>query len=69
LLTIPTGELLLFESTLAPLRPPDRRTLKAFCVQFFHEKTDPVPILGGASKSLYDDLDDLVALHDSTELD
>ena len=71
MLRIISGEALLFESTLASLRPPDRKTLKAFRVEFFHGRTPELefPTLGGKASSIYDDADDLIALHDSTELD
>ncbi|KAH7001149.1 hypothetical protein EDB80DRAFT_721565 [Ilyonectria destructans] len=58
-------ESLLFESTLASIAPPDRKTLKAFRFNFFHGRPEDqasFPMLGGHSSDLYDDPDDLVAL-------
>ena len=60
------GEAMIFESTLATIPPPDRKTLKAFRNNFFHkgpERVEGWPMLGGHSSSLYDDPDDLVVLH------
>jgi hypothetical protein len=65
-LTLSIGETLLFETTLASIPPPDRRTLKAFRLNFFHgrpEDSTSFPMLGGHSSELYDDSDDLVVLH------
>ncbi|RTE84831.1 hypothetical protein BHE90_000608 [Fusarium euwallaceae] len=59
-------EAMIFESTLATIPPPDRKTLKAFRINFFHgrpEESKDWPMLGGHSSSLYDDPDDLVVLH------
>ncbi|KAJ3544900.1 hypothetical protein NM208_g2782 [Fusarium decemcellulare] len=59
-------EAMMFESTLATIPAPDRKTLKAFQINFFHgklEDRDAFPMLGGHSSSLYDDPDDLVVLH------
>ncbi|EEU38325.1 uncharacterized protein NECHADRAFT_91425 [Fusarium vanettenii 77-13-4] len=59
-------EAMIFESTLATIPPPDRKTLKAFRNNFFHkgpERAEGWPMLGGHSSSLYDDPDDLVVLH------
>lgn len=59
---------MLFESTLASISPPDRKTWKAFRLNFFHgrpEDPDSFPMLGGHGSGLYDDVDDLVALHSS----
>ncbi|KAK3334205.1 hypothetical protein B0T19DRAFT_420296 [Cercophora scortea] len=59
-------EALLFESTLASIPPPGRKVLKAFRLNFFHGRpgdNGSFPILGGNSSALYDDADDLVALH------
>ncbi|KAM5344699.1 hypothetical protein ACJ41O_010561 [Fusarium nematophilum] len=61
-------EAMIFESTLASIPPPDRKTLKAFRVNFFHgrpEESKDFPMLGGHSASLYDDPDGLVVLHTS----
>ncbi|KAI0398012.1 hypothetical protein F5Y17DRAFT_454591 [Xylariaceae sp. FL0594] len=58
-------EALIFESTLARISPPDRKTLKAFRFNFFHGRPGQdgtFPTLGGSSSGLYDDPDDLVAL-------
>ncbi len=55
----------MFESTLASVPPPDRKTLKAFRLNFFHgrpEDSTSFPMLGGHSSELYDDPDDLVVL-------
>ncbi|EKJ71801.1 hypothetical protein FPSE_08069 [Fusarium pseudograminearum CS3096] len=60
------GEALMFESTLATIPPPDRKTLKAFRTNFFHGRpgeTGAFPMLGGHSASLYDESDDLLVLH------
>ncbi|KAK3387542.1 hypothetical protein B0H63DRAFT_559043 [Podospora didyma] len=65
-------EAMLFESTLAAIPPPDRKTLKAFRFNFFHgrpQTPEAFPTLGGNSCSLYDDPDDLVALHASDHRD
>ncbi len=53
------------ESTLASMQPPDKMTIKVFRNTFFHESNDPFPMLGGASASLYDDIEnsDLVVHH------
>ena len=59
------GEALIFESTLAHIPPPDRKTLKAFRFNFFRGRPgqeSAFPMLGGPSSGLYDDPDDLVAL-------
>ncbi|KAI8680304.1 hypothetical protein NCS57_00310600 [Fusarium keratoplasticum] len=59
-------EAMIFESTLATIPPPDRKTLKAFRINFFHgrpEESRDWPMLGGHSSDLYDDPDDLVVLH------
>ncbi|OCK84034.1 hypothetical protein K432DRAFT_289795 [Lepidopterella palustris CBS 459.81] len=58
-------EALLFESTLAALPPPSKRTLRAFRWHFFNG--DPAgpssfPTLGGQSSTLFDDISDLVVL-------
>jgi hypothetical protein len=58
-------EALLFESTLATLPPPSKKTMRAFR-QVYHNqagrKGEPFPTLGGRSAELYDNIDDLVAL-------
>jgi len=67
-----SGEALVFESTLARIQPPDRKTLKAFRFTFFHGRPgDPqsFPVLGGHSSSVYDDEDDLLALHGTEDPD
>ncbi|KAI6755499.1 hypothetical protein HG531_004605 [Fusarium graminearum] len=59
-------EALMFESTLATIPPPDRKTLKAFRTNFFHGRPGEAgafPMLGGHSSNLYDDSDDLLVLH------
>ncbi|CEI70553.1 hypothetical protein FVEN_g952 [Fusarium venenatum] len=59
-------EALVFESTLATIPPPDRRTLKAFRINFFHGHPDNIssfPMLGGYGSQLFDDPDDLLVLH------
>ncbi|KAK1773304.1 hypothetical protein QBC45DRAFT_340194, partial [Copromyces sp. CBS 386.78] len=59
-------EALFLESSLARIPSPDARTLKAFEYNFFHAlrgDPDSFPTLGGSSVSIYDDADDLVALH------
>ncbi|CEI70987.1 hypothetical protein FVEN_g9651 [Fusarium venenatum] len=59
-------EAILFEGTLATIPQPDRRTLKAFRIHFFHgrpEESRDFPMLGGRSSNLYDDPDDLLVLH------
>ena len=58
-------EALLFESTLATLPRPSKKVLKAFRTEFNNEGngTDSAfPTLGGNSRELYNDIDDLVAL-------
>jgi hypothetical protein len=58
-------EALLFESTLAALPPPSKRTMRAFRQVYYNQaggKGEPFPTLGGSSAGLYDDIDDLVAL-------
>ncbi|KAK3297131.1 uncharacterized protein B0H64DRAFT_391417 [Chaetomium fimeti] len=65
-------EALVFESTLARIQPPDRKTLKAFRRNFFHGRpgeTRSFPMLGGPSSSVYDDEDDLLALHGTEDPD
>ncbi|KAI1180964.1 hypothetical protein F4777DRAFT_180782 [Nemania sp. FL0916] len=65
-------EALIFESTLADIPPPDRKTLKAFRFNFFHGRPGQegtFPILGGQSSNLYDDPDDLVALQVAEDSD
>ncbi len=55
----------MFESTLARLQPPDRKTLKAFRFNFFHGRPGDelsLPMLGGHDSTVYDDADDLIAL-------
>ena len=62
----------MFESTLARLQPPDRKTLKAFRFNFFHGRPGndkSFPMLGGHSSTAYDDLNDLLALHATEDLD
>ncbi|KAK3681001.1 hypothetical protein B0T22DRAFT_502515 [Podospora appendiculata] len=59
-------EALLFESTLASIPPPGRKTLKAFRLNSFHGRQEDhgsFPTLGGNSSTLYDDAVDLLALH------
>lgn len=56
---------MLFESTLAVIPPPDRKTLKAFRINFYHgrpEESKDWPMLGGSSSDIYEDPDDLVVL-------
>ena len=63
---------MIFESTLAHISPPDRKTLKAFRFNFFHGRPGQegtFPILGGQSSNLYDDPDDLVALQVTEDSD
>ncbi|KAI1358664.1 hypothetical protein F5Y08DRAFT_321302 [Xylaria arbuscula] len=65
-------EALIIESTLARVSPPDRKTLKAFRFNFFHGRPGEegtFPTLGGHSSNLYDDPDDLVALHVTEDSD
>ena len=57
---------MVLESTLAVIPPPDRKTLKAFRINFFHGRPDQNkdwPMLGGHSSNLYEDFDDLMVLH------
>ncbi|RYP11197.1 hypothetical protein DL765_007850 [Monosporascus sp. GIB2] len=59
-------EALIFESTLAAIPPPDRKTWKAFRFNLFHgrpEENTSFPMLGGNSSTLYDDPDDLLVFH------
>lgn len=63
---------LLFESTLATLPPPTKRTLEAFRWHFFNgDPTGPdsFPTLGGHSCDLFDDADDLMALRMAEDQD
>ncbi|KAK0657804.1 hypothetical protein B0T16DRAFT_434242 [Cercophora newfieldiana] len=65
-------EALIFESTLAQIKQPDRKTLKAFRFNFFHGRPgDPqaFPMMGGHSATVYDDDNDLVALHSDEQSD
>lgn len=58
-------EALMAESTLASIPPPPKRVLRAFRNEFFNGPPDDakrVPTLGGHSRGIYDDIDDLVAL-------
>jgi hypothetical protein len=58
-------EALLFESTLATLPSPSKKTMRAFRQVYYNQadgKGEPFPTLGGRSAELYDDIDDLVAL-------
>jgi hypothetical protein len=58
-------EALLFESTLATMPRPRKRTLRAFREEFHNWHSgngDPFPTLGGQSAGVYDDIEDLVAL-------
>lgn len=66
MLTTLLGKALILESTLAKIPTPDRMTLKAFRINFFHgrpEESKDWPILGGHSSNLYEDPDDLLVLH------
>ncbi|KAM7204001.1 hypothetical protein V8F33_001972 [Rhypophila sp. PSN 637] len=65
-------EALIFDSTLAAIPPPDRKTLKAFREVFFHGRPndpDSFPTLGGSSSTVYNDPNDLVAVHRLQDLD
>ncbi|KAM7213887.1 hypothetical protein V8F06_010706 [Rhypophila decipiens] len=65
-------EALIFESTLAALPPPDRKTLKAFREVFFHARPndpDSFPTLGGSSSTVYNDPNDPVAVHHLQDVD
>lgn len=55
---------LLLESTLISLPPPSKKVLRAFRTEFFNQSlgSKSFPTLGGHSASLYDDINDLVAL-------
>ncbi|KAF2829009.1 hypothetical protein CC86DRAFT_368147, partial [Ophiobolus disseminans] len=56
-------EALFYESRLASLPHPTKRTLEAFRYNFFNfHGGNPYPTLGGNSTTLFDDEDDLVAL-------
>lgn len=60
------GEALIFESTLSSVPRPDRNTLKAFRSNFFRKLDNQhLPLLEGYSSEVYNDPDDLVALHNS----
>lgn len=60
------GEALIFESTLASVPRPDKNTLKAFRSTFFRKLgSEHLPLLEGHSSDVYDNPDDLVALHNS----
>lgn len=64
------GEALIFESTLASVPRPDRNTLKAFRSNFFRKLgNEHLPLLEGHSSEVYDDPNDLVALHNSKPAD
>lgn len=57
---------MIFESTLASIPRPDKNTLKAFRSNFFRKYgNEHLPLLEGHSSEIYDDPDDLVALHNS----
>ncbi|KAI3325131.1 hypothetical protein HD806DRAFT_492101 [Xylariaceae sp. AK1471] len=58
-------EALLAESHIAALPPPDKRTFKAFRGELFKwdpESSRSLCIIGGRTKFLYDDIEELVAL-------
>lgn len=57
---------MIFESTLASVSKPDKNILKAFR-SIFNRKLgeERLPLLEGHSSEVYDDDDDLVALHNS----
>ncbi|EUC29461.1 hypothetical protein COCCADRAFT_29450 [Bipolaris zeicola 26-R-13] len=56
-------EALLYESQLASLPRPPKRTLEAFRFKFFNYGSGkPYPTLGAHSRALFDDDDDLVVL-------
>ncbi|KAH7088777.1 hypothetical protein FB567DRAFT_619589 [Paraphoma chrysanthemicola] len=58
-------EALIYESQLASLPPPTKRTLEAFRYHFFNQDSgSPFPTLGGSSATLFEDQDDLVALRE-----
>ena len=59
-----------FESQLASLPPPTKRTFLAFRSHFFNgEVTAGYPTLGAHSATLYDDLEDLVTLRAQEDRD
>lgn len=63
---------LLYESSLAGLPKPHAQTLKVFRTRFFNGtpgSEGAYPTLGGASRTLYDDADDLIALQASGQHD
>lgn len=56
---------MIYESTIANMQRPDRKTTKAFRFNFFNGRPgskDSFPLLDGQSSSLYDDANDLIAL-------
>ncbi|KAF2852198.1 hypothetical protein T440DRAFT_466903 [Plenodomus tracheiphilus IPT5] len=58
-------EAMLLESTMASLPSPQKSVMRAFRQEFYNQhkgRGEPFPTLGGNSASLYDDIDDLVAL-------
>jgi hypothetical protein len=58
-------EALVLESTLASLSKPSRRTLDAVRHEFFKSKSgqdEGYSVLGGASRHLFDDEHDLIAM-------
>lgn len=60
------GEALILESTLSSVPRPDRNTLKAFRSRFFRKLgNEHLPLLEGHSAEVYNDPNDLVALHNS----
>lgn len=66
------GEALFAEEQLASMSHPDEKTLEAFRYAFFNGRPDDsmsFPTLGGNSKWLYDDANDLVALKIPAEQD
>lgn len=59
-----------FESHLASLPRPTKRTLEAFRYQFFNRSSGAeFPTLGANSATLFDDADDLVALRAEQDRD
>ncbi|KAF2653850.1 hypothetical protein K491DRAFT_769235 [Lophiostoma macrostomum CBS 122681] len=60
---IHAGEAVFYECHVASLPQPTKPTLQAFRHYFFHgQNSSNYPMLGAHSKSLFDDVDDLVAL-------
>lgn len=70
-LDLPLEEALLLESSILALRPPTKQSHAAFRNYFMNRDCSRIdfPTLTGASETLYDDREDLVALKRQAEED